>query len=112
MAMRRQPIPEDVAHRIYDILVKHVPLSEHPDDLFDGIDHWRYTFIRYAIEGTWTEYRIGGPLGFGGKVWFNGGRWYVTYYPEDETPARELAVQRTNKALAELLEEVTKEADS
>lgn len=35
---------------------------------------------------TCLEYRFVGHLGFGGKIWRNGGRVYVTCYREDETP--------------------------
>lgn len=101
---RRPPLPEEIAHKIYDILVEHVPISEKVDEAL-GMDHWRYSFVQYATEGDWVEYRIGGPLGFGGKVWFNADHWYVTCYREDETPERIEAINRTNAALDKLWEE-------
>lgn len=103
---RRPPLPEEIAHKIYDILVAQIPLKEFPDEIPElGMDHWRYNFVRYATVGTWIEYRIGGPLGFGGKVWFNADHWYVTCYREDETPERVGAINRTNAALDALWEE-------
>lgn len=104
MSFRREPIPAKLAHQIYDVVVEQLPLKEHPDDLLDGMCHWRYSFVQYATEGTWVEYRIGGPLGFGGKLWNNAGRWYVSCYSEDKNPEREEAVARTNAALDKLWE--------
>jgi len=98
--MRGQPIPEDVANKIYDILVEvtgiHVP---------KGMDTSRMSFVRYATEGDWTEFRFSYPLGFGGKVWCNAGRWYVGCYREDDNPERSAIIERTNAALDKLFEE-------
>ena len=57
---------------------------------------YRDDFIRCMAEGC-REYRIGGPLGFGGKYWPETNR--VTCYPEDETPQRKEIIERTNYAL-------------
>ena len=54
------------------------------------------------MKGTWTEWRFGGPLGFGGKVWFNAGRWYVSCYPEDRKAKQERIIEKTNAALDKL----------
>jgi hypothetical protein len=98
---RNTPISEEVAHKIYDILVEitgiHVP---------EDMDTDRMSFVRYATEGSWTEFRFSYPLGFGGKVWNNAGRWYVGCYREDDTPEREAIIERTNAALAKLFKEV------
>ena len=100
--MRRQPISEEIANKIYDVLVEitgiYVPK--------DRDDYQRDSFVLYATEGTWTEFRFGNPLGFGGKVWFNAGHWYVTCYREDETPERLAIIEKTNAALDALWEEV------
>lgn len=48
------------------------------------------------------EYRFMGSLGFGGKVWSNRGRLYVTCYPEDRTPERQAAIDWANARLATL----------
>lgn len=49
------------------------------------------------------EFRFMGALGFGGKVWWNNGRLYVTCYPENRTPERERMITAANKRLAELV---------
>lgn len=48
------------------------------------------------------EYRFCGGLGFGGKVWRYDGKFYITCYPEDETPDMRRIVLRTNEALKDL----------
>lgn len=50
------------------------------------------------------EYRFGGTLGFGGKVW--AGTWteppYVTQYPEHATEGSKAAIERANVRLARI----------
>ena len=103
MSFRKQPIPEDAAHKIWDILLEHTKL-EPPEEgtLYHKYDVERNSFVTNAVDGNWTEWRFGGGLGFGGKVWNNAGRWYVTCYSEDETPEREEIIAKTNEALAKL----------
>lgn len=48
------------------------------------------------------EYRFGGGLGFGGKLWRYDGRFYITCYPEDETPDLRRIIDKTNEALKDL----------
>lgn len=43
-----------------------------------------------------VEYRFGGSLGFGGKVWISRERVHVSCYPEDETPERLAAMKSFN----------------
>ena len=105
--MRSHPIAEDVAHKIYDVLVEVLGIYV-PED---RDDYSRSNFVRYATEGKWTEFRFGNPLGFGGKVWNNDNRWYVSCYREDETPERRALIEKTNAALAELHAEVYKQPD-
>jgi len=97
---RNTPIAEETANKIYDVLVEvtgvHVPKD---------MDTSRMSFVRYAMEGSWTEFRFGFPLGFGGKVWNNAGRWYVACYREDDSPVRNEIIERTNAALDKLFEE-------
>ena len=106
---RRGPITEEVANKIYDILVEHV-------GIFDARasdkcrDSWRDSFVHGATEGTWTEYRISGRLGFGGKVWNNAGRWYVNCYRENEKALQTAIIRRTNAALTKLYAETFGEA--
>lgn len=55
-----------------------------------------------AFEHHWpgcVEYRFQGKLGFGGKVWANMGRVYVTCYPEDSTREREGMIAAANARL-------------
>ena len=56
------------------------------------------------------EYRFQGALGFGGKLWANNGRWYVTCYLEDVTEERFLMIQHANKRLAVLSDTRQEEA--
>lgn len=80
---------------VYDVLVQEVGAPNRPFD--------REHFLR-----AWPaspEYRFGGTLGFGGKVWFNAGRIYVTAYPEDITELRQAAIDAANERLAKLTPE-------
>lgn len=52
------------------------------------------------------EFRFGGKLGFGGKFYRSGTRWYISCYREDETPEREAIIERTNARLEAFREEV------
>lgn len=101
MRQRRQPLPADMAHRIYSALVETLHLRERRDAGL-GMDIWRYTFVSYVTEGTWSEFRVGGELGMGGKVWNSGDAWFVNCYPEDMDPERALMIERANDRLAEL----------
>lgn len=51
-----------------------------------------------------VEYRFGGALGSGGKVYSQGGRLWVGCYPEDRTPERDAMVERATERLALLWE--------
>lgn len=54
------------------------------------------------------EFRFGGSLGFGGKVWCDHGRVYVTCYPEDETPERLDIISTANVLLERIMDAMTK----
>jgi hypothetical protein len=97
--MRSRPISEEAAHEIYDALIEHAGAYK-PED--GERDSGRDSFVRYATEGTWREYRFQGSLGFGGKARFYGENFYVDCYPEDITPKRQDAIEATNKALTEI----------
>jgi hypothetical protein len=102
--MRRdKPITEEVAHKIYGILIEHAGCHDPTKDGRD--DHTRDSFVATAVEGKWTEWRFQGVLRFGGKVWNNAGRWYVSCYREDEQALQTSAIRRTNAALDKLYEE-------
>lgn len=84
----------ETADKIFDILmdttgVKEVQRGEflhHRDDIIE--------FRLYT-----------GQLGFGGKFWNNGGRWYVTCYRESETPDILGRIARANERLVRLKEQ-------
>jgi hypothetical protein len=100
--MRSHPVAQDVAEKIYDILCEHAGCYRAKEG---ETDLSRMSFIRYATEGTWTEFRFGGSLGFGGKVWNNAGHWYVSCYYEDEGKKQTKIIGKTNAALDKLFEE-------
>lgn len=84
-------LTREQANAVYDVLVEHAGASEAD----------RADFALYVSCGV-TEYRFQGGLGFGGKFWTSGGRWYVTCYREDLTADRQRAIDVTNAALAGL----------
>ena len=92
------PVPEDIADKIWDVVERHCGADTRPD-----VAHGKRSFVRYALEGTWTEYRFCGNLGFGGKLWLNAGRIYVACYSEDSTPRRKAAIAAANMELNEIL---------
>lgn len=75
---------------IYDVLVEVCGAPEGQDRREDFARHW---------PGC-VEYRFGGLLGFGGKVYWTGGRLYVNCYPEDRTPERATMIERASAHLA------------
>lgn len=92
-----QPLTKDRANAVYDVLVEHAGAAE------EG----REGFVYLQTNGHLPEYRFLGSLGFGGKFWHDGGRWYVSAYREDMTPERQAAIDATNAALAALKQEET-----
>lgn len=97
------PVDEYTAEAIWDVLVEFCGATS------DRLE--RDSFVYAATDGKWTEWRFQGFLGFGGKVWNNAGRFYVTCYREDETEKRRKSVEDANEALAEILEEITRSAN-
>lgn len=61
----------------------------------------RETFIR-CMQGV--EYRVGGSLGFGGKLYVDRQGCRVSCYREDETPERRAAIDAANVRLKALWE--------
>lgn len=49
-----------------------------------------------------SEWRFGGSLGYGGKFWDNGGRYYVSCYPEDEKRVSMECIEKANRRLEAL----------
>lgn len=87
-------LTEEQANAIWDVLVKHAGASA---------DEWdRHDFVSAAMDGTMTEWRFQGRLGFGGKFYLERRRWRVGAYPEDMTPERQRMVGEANGALAGL----------
>lgn len=85
----------NTAKRIWNILVKHCDAKIDSD-----------SFINLAVNGKLTEFRFIGNLGFGGKIWNNRYSFYVTCYPEDETPVRLAAIKCANEELSKLQPEL------
>lgn len=96
--MAQVAVDEITAECIWDVLVETCRASK------DALD--RNSFVSSAAGGRWTEWRFGGALGFGGKVWNNAGRFYVNCYNEDKTPERAASIEAANVELAKIFEEV------
>lgn len=89
-----QGMTKHIANRIYDTLVVH---CDAPDTRLDRLQCCAHILQEFGR----LEYRFQGSLGFGGKLWMNRD-WYVSCYPEDQTPERDTAVTAANAALDEL----------
>lgn len=89
-----RPIPGDVAGAVWAVLVEHAGASPRP--------HARADFVSNAREGTWSEWRFMGDLGYGGKVWNAYQSFRVTCYAENETPERLAIVQKVNPLLQQI----------
>ncbi len=67
----------------------------------------RVGFVDYFTsphEHSDLEWRFRGLLGFGGKFYRGWEQFYVAYYPEDHTPARDEIEDRLNYRISELIE--------
>lgn len=86
-------LPKQIAEQIWTILVDEAGSREYD----------RSSFVYQQGRGC-TEYRIGGPLGFGGKFWNYAGRWYVNTYPEtlERDPHLATIIECTNRRLESL----------
>lgn len=88
-------IDDNTANRIYDVL--EIECGAPPQ--------MRLDFICFCARSySSREYRFIGHLGFGGKFWHNNNKFYVSCYREDETDERVRAIEKANKALAEIYE--------
>lgn len=87
---------------IYDVLIRCCGASERESE--------RNSFIQVAEDWDYKfpfEYRFMGSLGLGGKVWLPKGRSpRVSCYAEDETPERRKEIEKTNRYLKELIEDL------
>lgn len=90
-----QPVvlPVSVAEEVWTILVETCGA--------DNREPHHSDFVRFAANQGITEYRFMGKLGFGGKVYAQGGFW-VSCYPEDRTPERLQMILEANKRLKPL----------
>ncbi len=84
---------------MYDVLVNHAgaPNTEARQDFLRLVTAWSEQ-NPYETH----EYRFKGSLGMGGKFWLTPDSFHVSYYTEDETPARARARSNANAALREL----------
>jgi hypothetical protein len=87
-------ITNELANRIYDVLVKACETDEAS----------RQRFIYYITNPAQShEWRFIGSLGFGGKLYHNHGRIYVGCYWEDETEERRMTIDRANQELSKIV---------
>ena len=80
-------------NKVYSILVEQCGAHE----------HLREQFV--SLNGDFTEYRFGGVLGLGSKIWNHSGEVYITCYPEDRSLDNDLLISRVNRKLAKLKED-------
>lgn len=92
-------LTERQATLVWGILTKFAGASAHPS--------CEIAFVQTQKEGC-TEYRFQGHLGFGGKFWNDGGKWYITCYQEDETPERREIIRLVDQHFAEIRKEGAK----
>lgn len=85
------------AQAIIEVLIAECGLGDNP--------YARDSLEAFLTEATPSpEYRFGGWLGDGGKLYnANGGKLWVSCYREDETPTRVAAIGRANARLDALL---------
>ncbi len=78
-------IPENIASRIYSILIEHAGAPDTPDSRY-GFIHY---FSRSQEVGTPSEYRCCGKFGFAGKFWWNNDRFYVSGHSRGDRMSEE-----------------------
>jgi len=95
-------MPQQLANDIYDILVEEC-------GAYDGDDWSRQGFVHWVVNGVeGHEFRFGGKLGFGGKLWFFSNSRQalsVSCYAEDENKDRQKMIAKTNERLAQLAQQ-------
>jgi len=105
--MNRQ-IPENIADKIYDILVEHAGASPRDSERSGFIYHQGKKPDKYNNTGGCAEYRFQGKLGFGGKFWNCNSRFYVNAYTEDTGSRESEIIQKVNELLKPLYEDYLK----
>lgn len=98
--MRAKPHVDEakIANLFYDIIVEECGASDRDRD----------DFVDYMTDDTGfpKEFRFQGHLGFGGKFYKTPNRCYVSCYPEDQTPERQIMIARANRKIIELFQNV------
>lgn len=84
-----QPLTPEQAALVAEILTDHAGFTGHRGD-----------FTWHQTQAVCPEYRIQGSLGFGGKLYRQGGRMWVDCYTEDATPERMAVIRKVNGLLA------------
>jgi hypothetical protein len=89
-----RPFTEAEANAVFDILVEECRAPGPQRD----------QFVYHQTQADFPrEWRFGGALGFGGKLWRNDDRVYVSCYSEDSDEATEAIIARANARLAEFV---------
>ncbi|HEX5244368.1 MAG TPA: hypothetical protein VFW23_13980 [Tepidisphaeraceae bacterium] len=98
----RHAITEAQARSIYAVIMAgcDAPERRDPDDFI------KYMTVLHRASAPFgvAEWRFEGCLGRGGKLHFEQNEIWISYYPEDQTPERDAAIDRTMRALAVLME--------
>ena len=91
-------------NKVYDVLVNIAGASNHEFD--------RNNFVTCWTTQDWYEWRFGGNLGFGGKLWREKRGFYgeghvsnlrVSCYSEHDCEKTEKIVENTNRELVKIL---------
>jgi len=91
---------EEIAHKVYDILVEMAGADKAMRDSF--VSH-------HTTDEDCCEWRFSGKLGFGGKYYSEVNR--VDCYPEDYSNDRKVLVKKINHALNDILIEWNKDGN-
>lgn len=85
-------LSEEQANKVYDILVRECRANELT----------RSGFVMNQTTEVMSEWRFCGVFGFGGKFHNRDDRWFVSMYPESQTPYLLTIQEKVNKLLEEL----------
>lgn len=88
----REKMTQEIAFQVYQILIEEVGAP--PDE------KQAFVYAQAINPEPCVEFRFCGALGFGGKFWNDGLRWYVTCYKEEETLARQEMIKKANERLS------------
>lgn len=85
-------VNEETANRLYDIVVKTCGAVD--------TEFWRHDFVMSAMVNGISEYRFGGHLGMGGKLYSR--PWRVSCYRDDRSPDRDAMIESANRQLKDI----------